>query len=199
MATITFSAAEAEAPAVASDAAAPTPAKSPKPPKSEVSELVKQAQAYVEPLLQKNLDPRLTYHTLAHTAYVVKQAHALADDAKLSAKEIEELLVAAWFHDSGYLDTYDGHEYKSMTRAAEWLQAQGYDPAGIEVVKNLIRVTHRNEDAKTELEKIISDADMSNLAADDYRSRWCSISRIRTRSGPSCNSTSCWPTSTSRK
>jgi predicted metal-dependent HD superfamily phosphohydrolase len=171
MATITFSAAEAEAPAAASDAAAPTPAKPPKPPKSEVSELVKQAQAYVEPLLQKALDPRLTYHTLAHTAYVVKQAHMLADAAKLPAKEIEELLIAAWFHDSGYLDTYDGHEYKSMTRAAEWLQAKGYDATGIEVVKNLIRVTHRNEEAKTELEKTISDADMSNLAAEDYRSR----------------------------
>jgi predicted metal-dependent HD superfamily phosphohydrolase len=171
MATITFSAAEAEAPALASDAAAPTPAKPPKPPKSEVSELVKQAQAYVEPLLQKNLDPRLTYHTLAHTDYVVKQAHTLADAAKLPAKETEELLLAAWFHDSGYLDTYEGHEYKSMVRAAEWLQAQKYDPAGIEVIKNLIRVTHRNEEAKTELEKIIGDADMSNLAADDYRSR----------------------------
>jgi predicted metal-dependent HD superfamily phosphohydrolase len=171
MATTTFSAAEAEAPALASDASAPTPAKPPKPPKSEVSELVKQAQAYVEPLLQKNLDPRLTYHTLAHTEYVVKQAHILADAAKLPTKDTEELLIAAWFHDSGYLDTYDGHEYKSMVRAAEWLQAQKYDPASIEVIKNLIRVTHRNEEAKTELEKIISDADMSNLAADDYRSR----------------------------
>ena len=37
----------------------------------------------------------------------------------------EALLLAAWFHDSGYLDTYDGHEYKSMERAEAWLGARG--------------------------------------------------------------------------
>jgi predicted metal-dependent HD superfamily phosphohydrolase len=164
MATTTLPAAEAEALASPALPAA-------KPPKSEPSALVQQAQATVEPLLQTGLDPRLTYHTLAHTAYVVKQAHTLADAAQLAAAEKEELLVAAWFHDSGYLDTYDGHEYKSMARAAAWLQEKGIAPARIEVIKNLIRATHRNEAATTELEKIMVDADMSNLAADDFRSR----------------------------
>ncbi|QKG58987.1 HD domain-containing protein [Hymenobacter sp. BRD128] len=133
--------------------------------------MVQQAQAYLEPILEKELDPRLTYHTLAHTAYVVKQARNLADDAHLSPEQTEELLLAAWFHDSGYLDTYDGHEYKSMVRAEAWLKEKGYDPARIEVIKNLIRATHRNEEARTELEKMLVDADMSNLAADDFRAR----------------------------
>jgi predicted metal-dependent HD superfamily phosphohydrolase len=171
MATTTFSAAEAEGAAIAVKLPAAAISELPKPPKSELSALVKQAQAYVEPLLTKGLDPRLTYHTLAHTTYVVKQAHALADAAKLSPSETEELLVAAWFHDAGYLDTYDGHEYKGMDRAAAWLAEQHIEPARIEVVKNLIRATHRNEKATTELEKILADADMSNLAADDFRSR----------------------------
>jgi predicted metal-dependent HD superfamily phosphohydrolase len=144
--------------------------KPPKPPKSEVSALVQQAEAFVEPLLT-SIDPRLTYHTLAHTAYVAKQAHALADAAQLPAADAEALLIAAWFHDLGYLDTYDGHEYQSMARAAAWLQEKHYDPARIEVVKNLIRATHRDEPANTELEEMLTDADMSNLAADDFRSR----------------------------
>ena len=171
MASITLPAAQAEALAAAAadlPAAAPKP---PKAPKSEPSALVQQAQATVEPLLKHDLDPRLTYHTLAHTAYVVKQAHALADAAKLSAKETEELLLAAWFHDTGYLDTYDGHEYKSMARAEAWLQEKRVDPARVEVIKNLIRATHRDEAATTELEKLMVDADMSNLAAEDFRSR----------------------------
>ena len=146
-------------------------AKLPKIPRTEPSALVKQAQATVEPWLQHDLDPRLTYHTLAHTEYVVKQAHALADAAKLSPEDTENLLVAAWFHDTGYLDTYDGHEYKSMARAEAWLKEKSAAPARIELIKNLIRATHRNEKANTELEKLLVDADMSNLAADDYRDR----------------------------
>ncbi|MGI4761791.1 MAG: Pycsar system effector family protein [Janthinobacterium lividum] len=170
MASTTLPAAEAEALASAALPAAAT-AKSPKPPKSEPSALVQQAQATVEQLLKTSLDPRLTYHTLAHTAYVVKQAHTLADTAQLAPENVEELLIAAWFHDSGYLDIYDGHEYKSMARAEAWLQERGVGPARIEVIKNLIRATHRNEAATTDLEKIMVDADMSNLAADDFRSR----------------------------
>jgi predicted metal-dependent HD superfamily phosphohydrolase len=170
MATTTLPA-EAQTPAPAANSPEEAPAKPAKAPKPEPSALVQQAQAYLEPLLEKELDPRLTYHTLAHTAYVVKQARNLADDAKLSPEQTEELLLAAWFHDTGYLDTYDGHEYKSMTRAATWLQEKGYDPARIEVIKNLIRATHRNETANTELEKTLVDADMSNLAADDFRAR----------------------------
>jgi len=171
MATTTFSAAKAEGPVVAVKLPASALSELPKAPKSALSVLVKQAQAYVEPLLAEGLDPRLTYHTLAHTTYVVKQAHALADAAHLSPSDTEELLVAAWFHDSGYLDTYDGHEYKSMARAAAWLAEQSVETARIEVIKNLIRATHRDETAHTELEKMLSDADMSNLAADDFRSR----------------------------
>jgi predicted metal-dependent HD superfamily phosphohydrolase len=171
MATTILPTDEAEVPATAPELPAAAAPKPPKPPKSEPSALVQQAQAYVEPLLKNDLDPRLTYHTLAHTAYVVKQAHTLADTAKLAPADTELLLVAAWFHDSGYLDTYDGHEYKSMARAEAWLREKQVDAARIEVVKNLIRVTHRNEEPTTELEKIMVDADMSNLAADDFRSR----------------------------
>ncbi|MFD1873787.1 Pycsar system effector family protein [Hymenobacter bucti] len=170
MATTTFPAPEAEVPADA-PALPAAAAKPPKPPKSEPSALVQQAQAHVEPLLKNDIDPRFTYHTLAHTAYVVKQAHALADTAKLDPADTELLLVAAWFHDLGYLDTYDGHEYKSMTRAETWLREKQVDPARIEVIKNLIRITHRDEEATTELEKMMGDADMSNLAAEDFRSR----------------------------
>jgi len=151
--------------------AAATAAPPPKPSRSEASALVQHAQAHVEPLLTAGLDPRLTYHTLAHTTYVVKQAHALADAAALPPAQAEELLLAAWFHDTGYLDIYDGHEYQSLARAEAWLREQRVAPARIEVIKNLIRATHRDEPANTELEKMLVDADMSNLAADDFRAR----------------------------
>lgn len=165
MATTTLPAAPETEPMLPAAAVA-KPAK-----RSEPTALVQQAQAHIERLLPAGLDARLTYHTLAHTQYVVKQAHALADAAQLSPEDTENLLLAAWFHDSGYLDTYDGHEYKSMARAEAWLKEKGLGTARIEVIKNLIRATHRDEPARTELEKLLVDADMSNLAAEDYRAR----------------------------
>lgn len=141
-----------------------------KPAKAKASPLVKEAEAYVTDMFTKELPPRLTYHTLRHTGAVVKECRALAAAADLSPADTEALLLAAWFHDTGYLDVYDGHEYRSMERAAAWMTGRGVDARQVEVVKELIRITHRDEEPKTDLQKLLADADMSNLARDDFRS-----------------------------
>lgn len=153
-------------PAPAPEAPADKP---PKPPKAELSPLVKAAETYVSTLLEHELPGTLTYHTLRHTAMVAKEARALAAAAGLDPEDTEHLLLAAWFHDTGYLDVYEGHEYRSMARAAEWLQSQGYPSAGIAAVTDLIRATHRDEPASTELHKLLVDADLSNLAQEDFQ------------------------------
>ncbi|MGI4887336.1 MAG: Pycsar system effector family protein [Janthinobacterium lividum] len=158
------------APAAASTAA--KPAKADKPEKAEkpaLSPLVEAAQAAVVPLLETQLAPALTYHTLRHTTTVVKEARALAAAADLGPADTEALLVAAWWHDTGYLDVYDGHEYRSMERAAAWLAAQGVPAERSALVQSLIRATHRDEVAETELQQLLVDADMSNLARDDFQ------------------------------
>ena len=142
-----------------------------KPAKAKVSALTKAAQTYVSELLTRELSPKLTYHALAHTEAVVKECRALAPAAQLSDDDTEALLVAAWFHDTGYLDVYDGHEFSSMERAAAWLPAQGVPADRVQLIEALIKATHRDTTSETELEKMLVDADMSNLARDDYRSR----------------------------
>ncbi len=148
------------------------PDKADKPAKAEkpaLSPLVEAARAAVVPLLETQLAPTLTYHTLRHTTTVAKEARALAAAAGLGPTDTEALLVAAWWHDTGYLDVYDGHEYRSMERAAAWLAEQGVPAERIELVQTLIRATHRDEAAETELQQLLVDADMSNLAREDFQ------------------------------
>ena len=155
------------------DAPAPNAASAPepeKPSKAKASALVKEAQAYVTELFARELSAKLTYHSLKHTETVVKECRALAPLAKLSADDTEALLLAAWFHDTGYLDAYDGHELRSMERANAWLTGQGVAADRIQLIKETIRTTHRNETPETELQQLLVDADMSNLARDDFRS-----------------------------
>ncbi len=164
----------APAPATAADVAPPAPApatteKAPKADKPKLSALAQAAQEYVAPLLEAQLPATLTYHTLRHTAGVAKEARALAAAAGLAPPDTEALLVAAWFHDTGYLDVYDGHEYRSMARADAWLATHNVPADRRQLVQDLIRTTHRDEPPATELQKLLADADMSNLARDDFR------------------------------
>jgi len=141
-----------------------------KPAKAKVSALVKEAQTYVTELLTKELPAKLTYHSLRHTEAVVKECRALAPAAALSPDDTEALLLAAWFHDVGYLDVYDGHEFRSMERAAAWLAGHHVEPSRAQLIETLIKATHRESKSETELQKLLVDADMSNLARDDFRS-----------------------------
>ena len=141
-----------------------------KPDKAKASALVKEAQTYVLELLGRELATKLTYHTSRHTEAVVKECRALAPAAALSPDDTEALLLAAWFHDVGYLDVYDGHEFRSMERAATWLAEHQVEPGRIQLVKELIKATHRDSVSENELQKLLVDADMSNLARDDFRS-----------------------------
>ena len=151
--------AEKDAPAAATE----------KPAKVKASPLVKEAQAFVTELFANELTAKLTYHSLRHTEAVVKECRVLATAAALGPDDAEALLLAAWFHDTGYLDVYDGHEFRSMERAATWLAGQSADAARIQLVQDLIAATHRDAEATTELQKLLVDADMSNLARDDFR------------------------------
>ncbi|MBF9236309.1 HD domain-containing protein [Hymenobacter sp. BT683] len=154
----------------ASRPAAPATETAEQPTKAKASPLVKAAQAYVTELFAQELPAKLTYHSLRHTETVVKECRALAPAAGLSPEETEALLLAAWFHDTGYLDVYDGHEFRSMERARAWLTERGADAKLIEQVSELINATHRDSASETKLQKLLTDADMSNLARDDFRS-----------------------------
>ncbi|OON67754.1 Pycsar system effector family protein [Hymenobacter sp. CRA2] len=131
------------------------------------AEIVKQAKAYVEQLFDQRLPRQLVYHTFKHTNTVAKEAAALGQAARLSPADQEALVLAAWFHDTGYLDRYDGHEYRSMELAEEWLTQKGYPAERIALIKDIIRATHRDEPRDTELQKLLVDADLSNLGRED--------------------------------
>ncbi|WP_400193282.1 Pycsar system effector family protein [Hymenobacter sp. B81] len=138
---------------------------SPKPAKSEI---VKQAKAHIEALFEQRLPKQLVYHSFKHTSGVVKEAAALAEAAGLSAADQEALLLAAWFHDAGFTERTEGHEFRSAELAEEWLRERQYAPERIGLVKQLIAATHHDSQRETELEKLIVDADMSNLGREEF-------------------------------
>ena len=132
------------------------------------AEIVKNAKAYVQGLLEEKLPAQLVYHSPRHTATVVKEAKALGEAAGLNEADQEALVLAAWFHDTGYIDTYDGHEFRSAELAGEWLAQQRYAPERTALVQQLIKATHRDSARETELEQLLVDADMSGMGREDF-------------------------------
>ncbi|MEO7988615.1 MAG: HD domain-containing protein [Chryseolinea sp.] len=76
---------------------------------------------YVRNLLLTNLGSNYTFHNLFHTTQVVEKAMELASEEKMGSIEVEVLLFAAWFHDTGYICGSRNHEETSCAIAAEFL------------------------------------------------------------------------------
>lgn len=132
------------------------------------NKILKKAQEYVFTLLKASEHKQLIYHNYNHTHCVVSAAEIISEGIGLKEKDIELLLLAAWFHDTGYLDAYSGHEKVSMEYAAKFLKSHDYDEDDIVTIQAAIKATEFPQKPKNLLEEILCDADFSHLGDKDF-------------------------------
>lgn len=141
--------------------------------------IVKKAEDFVGNLFSEKLSPDLTYHNLDHTRDVVKAAEVIGKNSGLTDDEVEMLILAAWFHDSGFTEIYTGHEEKSVEICSDFLMQNRYAPDKIEKIKSIILVTRVDRFPENLIEMVIKDADLAYAGKDtfyaksiDLRTEW---------------------------
>lgn len=139
--------------------------------------LVQQSQDYVFDLLKDKLSNSYSYHNFSHTEAVVAAVSELCSQEKIEEEELETLLVAAWFHDTGYTKGFENHEVESVKIATNFLKDKEKSQEYIDKVAALILATDKFYVPKNHLEKIIKDADYIHLISDKYFSS-CELLRI---------------------
>ncbi|GEC77654.1 Pycsar system effector family protein [Flavobacterium aquatile] len=130
--------------------------------------IIEQAEDFVYKLLKDKLSNSFLYHNFSHTLSVVNAVKEALDSQMSDAKEKEVLLLAAWFHDTGYCEGANDHEERSAKIAGKFLSEQGYDSNYILEVSNLILVTKMDFIPKTSNEMIIKDADYYHFTSKEY-------------------------------
>jgi predicted metal-dependent HD superfamily phosphohydrolase len=126
------------------------------------------AKKFILNKLEKELDPRLTYHSLAHTLDVLESAKRLAELEKVPEEDLVILKTACLFHDSGMLVTYRGHEEASIEICNQTLPSFTYSVEATEKICEMIRTTQLPQCAVNLLDKILCDADLDYLGRPDF-------------------------------
>lgn len=124
--------------------------------------------SYVSCLLKDSLPASRHFHNLNHTISVVQGVMTIGRAEGLNQVELEHLILAAWFHDTGYVTTGKNHERVSIDIATCFLKREGYSPAGIIAVCELIRATRKPHRPRNLSERVICDADYYYLSFPDY-------------------------------
>ncbi|AWG21807.1 phosphohydrolase [Flavobacterium faecale] len=130
--------------------------------------LLHQAEAFVSELLKDKLSKSFTYHNLGHTKVVVNAVEAILQAEKLNENDKQALLMAAWFHDTGYTQGCTKHEDASVVIATDFLRDKKQSEEFIVAVNKLIEATVHDYEPKNNLEKIIRDADYAHFGSLDY-------------------------------
>jgi len=87
----------------------------------------KEIKNYVFKLLKEKLPIQVVYHNFKHTLQVVEAAEEIGLAEGLKEQDLEELLVAAWFHDTGYISGFENHESESKKILQDYLKQRKID------------------------------------------------------------------------
>ncbi len=114
--------------------------------------------------MSAELPPHLTYHSVAHTKYVVKKAIYIAEKEGLAADKLHLLKIAALYHDIGFIFGPENHEEKGCEIMKNDLWGLGFSEIQIEQIAEIIRATKIPQQPTSHTAEILADADLEYLS-----------------------------------
>jgi predicted metal-dependent HD superfamily phosphohydrolase len=133
--------------------------------------LTEKAAAYVHKHFTRSLGQEYEFHNFAHTVEVVEAAVEVGQASGLEGDDLEVVILAAWFHDTGITEVYRNHEEASAAIAERFLKKHGYDKDRLAAVQRCIMVTNIETPPLTLQEKVICDADLLHLGSKRFWKR----------------------------
>jgi len=132
--------------------------------------------AHILDELSSKLPKRLYYHVPAHTEDVMHEVLLFGIEDGLKERDLELLVVAAAFHDSGFIDSLVDNEPYGAERAKVAAKSSGdYSKEEVDEITQMILATKVHQLSNgarqlpsTDLSKYLCDADMSNLGRKDF-------------------------------
>ncbi|TKB98750.1 Pycsar system effector family protein [Pedobacter cryophilus] len=132
--------------------------------------LIDHISVFVFDLFKEKLSTNYLYHNYIHTQQTVEAAEKIAKGYDINSTEKEDLLIAAWMHDTGYTKGYKNHEEESV-KIAEGFLGKDFPKARLELIKALILSTKVDEKHANILEEILHDADYINIGKSNFFER----------------------------
>ena len=133
------------------------------------NKLFKEVRKFIFEYIKGELSPKIVYHNFKHTEEVVNAAFEIGNAEKISEQDLEILLLAAWFHDIGFVKGFENHEESSKKIVSKYLKEINYSEDLIAEICEVIDATKMPHTPTTLLGKIICDADLFHLGTEEFK------------------------------
>ncbi len=126
------------------------------------------AYTMIEQFLTEYLPKEYVYHSITHVKDVVEQVERIAINEKVKKVDIDDLKLAAWLHDIGYIWEPKRHEERGAEYATALLKSLEFPIQKIQKINGMILATKIPQTPKNINEQILCDADLDYLGRPDY-------------------------------
>ncbi|MEK6450908.1 MULTISPECIES: Pycsar system effector family protein [Myroides] len=130
--------------------------------------ILQKVEEHIFQIHKDTLSHQYTYHNFNHTLRVVNGLEEILKTVDVTNKEANILRYAAWFHDIGYINSWEEHEERGAQMAQTFLLENGVDVDDVHIVMQLIRATKLDYVPENDLECILKDADFAHFSDDNY-------------------------------
>ena len=139
--------------------------------------IIRKTKIHCIGLLLRSRCGSLPFHNVGHTMEVYENVLKIGMYGGMGLEELEPVLLAALFHDTGNATVFKGHEDFSAIEANHFLAANKYPVSQTVSVMGCINATKMPQQPKKLLEKIICDADLFHLGTASF---WKKNNMLRT-------------------
>ena len=131
--------------------------------------IVQATDDFILKLFTDKLPSTFVYHNYTHSKRVYKSINEIIEHSQIDVKGATTLRLAALLHDTGYTVNVENHEAEGVKIARKFLESQGVEEDIIDGVEKCILATKfKDTIPKTDLEKMIRDADSSHFGKDYF-------------------------------
>lgn len=135
------------------------------------SDLLLKVEHHIKEQFKNSMAENLYYHNLEHTEIVVEKVKQALNN--LGTKELKQnnIVIAAWFHDLGYLYEYDNHEERSIYLCKEFLLKEGINEDRTHEICNMIKSTKFTIEPNNRHAALLKDIDIAYALYTDFKTK----------------------------
>ena len=126
------------------------------------------AKTHIYKRLKNELPKYLYYHSTDHIKDVFNSVKQIAFQEKIKGENLKLLLIAAMYHDCGFIIHSENHEELSCDIVRETLPDFDFSTDQIEKICGMIMATKIPQNPQNHLEEILCDADLDYLGREDF-------------------------------
>lgn len=140
-------------------------------PAIELDSIVSEAAVFVYNTYKEKLPESIQFHTYQHTVDVSSAADKIAGKSIPDERDRGSIMLAAWFHDIGYVESYEDHAEASVRIATAYLESRGLPEEEIDDVVAFIRFIHSGADPQSPEQAALYDANRAFAGSKQFFDR----------------------------